>query len=349
MKKALLIPLPILVLSLGGYVFHMFNSTGYFRDIDGTFEGSIHQSISLPGVEDLQIDREAGFAILSSDDRAARRDGHNRQGHLYYLDLNDSTLTPRPLTAHLARPFFPHGISMIRLDSGLHKIYAVNHVAGEHSIEAFHLYGDSLVFVETLQDASMVDPNDIVALDETRFYFTNDHGYAKGLRRTAEEYLGLSVSNVIYFDGVNYRQVADGIAYANGINIDAHRKLLFVASPRAFLVKVYSMETSGDLTFLEDIDCGTGVDNIDMDEDGKLWIGCHPSLLHYSAYAANKRNISPSEIITIDYRGEGDYSVESVFTDDGNRMTSCTVAATYKDLILTGNVMDDHFLVLRKN
>jgi arylesterase/paraoxonase len=245
-------------------------------------------------------------------------------------------------------PFFPHGISMIQISAQHYKVYAINHVKGMHSVEIFDLFKDSLVYAKTLRNASMLSPNDIVAVDEERFYFTNDHGFTKGFGKLGEEYLGWAVSNVIYFDGSAYREVADGIAYANGINLDFKRDLLFVASPRNFLVKVFQRKESGDLDFIEDIDCGTGVDNIEFASDGKIWIGCHPSLLTFTAYANGGKPIAPSEIITIDYRSVGDYSMEIIFVDDGKNMSASTVAAVYNDYIFVGNVMDDHFLILKE-
>jgi arylesterase/paraoxonase len=192
----------------------------------------------------------------------------------------------------------------------------------------------------------MISPNDVVAVDENRFYFTNDHGYTQGIGKLAEEYL--AVSNVVYFDGEEYREVAGGIAYANGINLDIERNLIFVASPRKFLIKVYQRGEGGDLTFIEDIACGTGVDNIEFAPDGKIWIGCHPSLLTFTAYAMGSKPYSPSEVITIDYPTEGDYTKDIIFLDDGKNVSASTVAGVYQDLIFVGNVMDDHLLVLRR-
>ena len=121
-----------------------------------------------------------------------------------------------------------------------------------------------------------------------------------------------------------------------------------MASPRGFLVKVYQAKENGDLDFVENIDCGTGVDNIEFAPDGKLWIGCHPSLLTFAEYAKGNLEVSPSEIITIDYKGKGDYKIESVFMDDGNHMSAATVAPVYNNQIFVGNVMDDKFLVLKR-
>ena len=337
----------ILLLALIGYVFYIFYSTGYFRSVENAFAGTIIQKVKRPGVEDMQISYADDFMLFSSDDRASRRDGNPKQGHLYYLDLTKPSFEPLPLTTDLKIPFYPHGISMVRTAEHAYRVYAVNHVDGRHSIEVFDLQQDRLTHIQTLKDTSMISPNDIVALDGERFYFTNDHGYTQGLGKLGEEYLGWAASNVVYYDGQGYREVADGIAYANGINLDRERGLLFVASPRDFLVKVYEVTANGALEFIEDVACGTGVDNIEFAPDGKLWIGCHPSLLAFTAYAKGNAPIAPSEIITIDYKGKGDYSIESVFLDDGNQMSAATVATVYNDFIFVGNVMDDHFLILK--
>ena len=106
---------------------------------------------------------------------------------------------------------------------------------------------------------------------------------------------------------------------------------------------------NGSLNFIENIDCGTGVDNIEFDEDGKLWIGSHPNLLEFASYAKGKKDKSPSEIIVIDYRGKGDYSIEQIYMEDGTEMSASTVAPTLGNLILVGNVMDEHFLVLERS
>jgi len=185
-------------------------------------------------------------------------------------------------------------------------------------------------------------------LDDNRFYFTNDHGYTKGLGKFLEEYTGLAVSNVVYFDGQDYKEVAKKIAYANGINFDKQRNLLYVASPRHSLVKVYAKQEDGSLSFLENIPCGTGVDNIEFDTEGNLWIGSHPNLLAFNAYAKGKKETSPSEIIKITYRKKGDYSIEKIYLEEGVEMSGSSVAAVFGNLIFVGNVMDEAFLILKQ-
>jgi arylesterase/paraoxonase len=61
-------------------VLHIFYSSGFFREIENSFSGSIEKRIPITGPEDLQISYEDDFMLISSDDRASRRDGIRKQG-----------------------------------------------------------------------------------------------------------------------------------------------------------------------------------------------------------------------------------------------------------------------------
>jgi len=327
------------------FIINILVTTGFFRNIQNQFEGDILQKIDLPGAEDITLSIIDSFALISSTNRDMYPPKKQEIGGLYLLNLNSFNL--KHLTANFKRPFAPHGISMIKNDS-TYKVMAINHTIDGHSIEVFSLNGEELTHEKTLKHASMVSPNDLVLLDKNRFYFTNDHKYTSGIRRLLEDYVGLSLSNVVYFDGEHFQEVANNIAYANGINYDSNRNLLYVASPRKFLIKVYTRNENGTINFIENVKCGTGVDNIELDSEGNLWVGAHPNLLKFAAYAKGKKPISPSEIIKVNYQFKSDYSVEKIFIDDGTKMSSSSVAASFGDLIITGNVKDDHFLVLKK-
>ncbi len=338
----------ILVVALLIFVAHVFVSTGYFRSIENSFDGTIVKRINLAGAEDIMLNNEEGYALISATARKGLPNDKEEFGGLYLLDLKDEMFALKKLTTNFKQSFAPHGISMFKTDS-TYKVMAINHTPQKHSIEIFRLDKETLVHEKTLIDETIFSPNDVVMIDENKFYFTNDHKYTDGFGRLLEDYGGLAISNVIYFDGENYREVADGIAYANGINYDSKRNLLYVASPRKFLVKVYKRSEDGSLAFIENIDCGTGVDNIELDNEGHLWIGAHPNLLRFAAYAKGKKKTAPSEIIKIDYRDTNDYDIETIYVEDGKNMSASTVAVPYKDLIITGNVMDPNFLVLKRD
>lgn len=343
MKKIALIIVALIIT----FVANILVSTGFFRTVENKGDWTIEKEIEVPGAEDITIMANDSFAIISSTDRKTLPSTEEEFGDLYFMDLTSGNYSLKNLTEDFKIPFAPHGISIYKTSYG-YKVIAINHTPTGHQLEVFKLIGNSLIHEKTISDPALISPNDVVMVDENNFYVTNDHGYTAGIGKFAEEYLGLSVSNVVYFDGEKFSTVADGIAYANGINYDEKRKLIYVASPRKFTVKVYSQLHDGTLEFIEDIACGTGVDNIELDEEGVLYVGAHPNLLHFKAYATGSKETSPSEIITIHYTGKGDYTVESIYTNDGSAMSASTVAASFGNNVLMGNVMDSKMLILRK-
>lgn len=337
----------LLALCLLGFVLYTFISTGFFRTVENRFDGETLLEIPITGAEDITVSREDSFAIVSATSRMQFPASEQEKGGLYYMELKSGNFVLTHLTADFGKAFAPHGISMFKRDS-VFTIAVVNHMLDEHSIEVFTLVGKKLTHIRTERSSKLVSPNDIVLIDENRFYVTNDHGNAHGFGRLLEDYGNLAISNVLYFDGQQFNEAAEGISFANGINVDAERNLVFMASPRRFLIKVYEKAEDNSLTFIEDIPCGTGVDNIEFDVDGNLWVGCHPNLLRFTAYAKGKKETAPSEILKIQYRGKGDYSVESIYTNDGSQASASSVAAPFDNLIFLGTVKDNKMLILER-
>ncbi len=356
MKRFLSI-IGVLTLFLIVWALYICATTGFFRSIENSYSGTV-EKVSVPGAEDFSISRKDGFLIISSDDRAARRDGRSFTSGLYYMDLNSTDRKPEFLEGSNTIPLFPHGISMFQLDSNTYRLLVVNHVTSgseavssmdpdtRHSIEEYTLRDKVLTHIQTFANELVRSPNDVVIVDETRFYFTNDHGSKTKLGLLAEDFLGFKRSDVVYYNGRDYQVVDDGIAYANGINLDYERRLLYVASPRSFLVKTYVVNEDGSLAFQTDIPCNSGVDNIELDENGKVWIGAHPKLLAFTSYSTGQNQFAPSELITIEYKNKSDYTVTSVYTSEGKDMSGSTTAIPYKGKVYVGNVMDSNFIIL---
>ena len=336
-------------LALMAYILYTLSSIGTFRNIENQFQGKTLAKIEIPGVEDITVDEDDHFAIFISYDRAAERDEKPFKPGIYSMDLQTKAFVPKLISEGFTKPLLPHGISLIQLDSAHHLLFVVNHAEGEF-IEIFDLYHqDSLVHRKTLSDPMIHSPNDVVAINENEFYFTNDKFSSNQIGILAENYLGLQWCETVYFDGKDYRVVANESSYANGINYDKNRNLVYIAGVRDFSIKVYERKENGDLNFIEEIDCNSGVDNIELDAEGNILIGCHPNMLVANEYMKGNKEMAPSEIIKITYRKKGDYSVETVYLNDGTELSASTVAATYQDLMLVGTVHDTHFLVLERD
>ncbi|WP_288369879.1 SMP-30/gluconolactonase/LRE family protein [uncultured Algoriphagus sp.] len=348
MLKRIIISVGIGILIFALFVLYTFWSTGYFRKIQlkNNF-GEIVQTIELPGVEDMALAPKDSFLILSVDDRAKRRSGKEGLHGLYWLDLTKFPFEARPVKIPDDLTLFPHGISLLEIAPNQYQLAVINHVEGKHSVELFSIQDGKVEYDRTLQDPLLISPNDLFLVGKDQFYYSNDHGNSSKLGVFAENYLGVAAANVGYFDGNSFRIVAEKMAYPNGLVTDLSGKKLFVASSRGFLIRVFDIQENGGLDQVEDIPVRTGVDNLELDENGKIWTGAHPDLMTFSAYASGKKEFSPSEILKISYK-EDQSSLESVWVDDGQTLSATSVAIPFGEYLFLGNVMDSKFLVLKK-
>lgn len=329
-------------------------AAGVFKDIRPHFSGT-EQRHALPvaGPEDLAFDRISGLAFVSVDDRRANlvKPGSVPGAILLFNPLAD-TPSFRNVTPVGMSDFHPHGISLWRSPEGRVLLFAVNHLqqpAG-HAVERFEWRNDSLIHLEQIIDPElMTSPNDVLAVDERRFYVTNDHGYPKpGLSRTLEDYLQRAISYVNYYDGKAMRQVATDIAYANGINRSPDCRRIYVAATTGRKVITFDVDSmDGSLKKIRETDMGTGVDNIEVDEAGNLWIGCHPQLLKFVAHAADSSKKSPSQVLRLKPLSDGGFRTEEIYLNDGVKYSGSTVAVPVAGKMLVGSVFEPTLLVCR--
>lgn len=349
MRKFIIVLL-VLVLIIGFFVFDLMKDAGQFRKIEPYFAGQIQRIAGVVGAEDITIHPKTGVAFISCDDRRAVLRLEESQGAIYAYDLKSADPQLILLTQDFDEEFHPHGISFYLGQNDAARIFVVNHRQNGHFIEIFDVGDSTLIHLESIRDPLMHSPNDVVAVGPRSFYVTNDHGNRSGLGRTLEEYLRLPRSNVLYSDGAHFRKVAEGLAYANGINKSLDGATIYVATTTAGKIYVYDRDlTSGTLTEVTQIDLGTGVDNIEVDPFGNLWVGAHPQLLTFVEYAKDASKLSPSQGLKIGKLDDGGYEVKEIFLDDGRKLSGSSVAAVYEKKLLIGSVFDAHFLVCDMN
>jgi arylesterase/paraoxonase len=101
---------------------------------------------------------------------------------------------------------------------------------------------------------------------------------------------------------------------------------------------------SGTLSPKGRIEIGSGVDNIDVDADGRLWVAAHPKLLTFVRHASDPAVFSPSQVFRIDPASR---RVEEVYLDLGSGISGSSVAAFRDGRMLIGTVFDPKFLDCR--
>jgi arylesterase / paraoxonase len=307
-----------------------------------------HTLISgMVGAEDITIDHSTGLALVSSCDRRKVSKGEPVKGAIYLLDFMANAPIFKDLTSNFDQPDFrPHGISLYTdpLDS-TKWLFVVNHGISGHSIEIFQYTDTSLIHSETIKSTLMKKPNDIVGVGKRSFYFTNDHDSDGGGFSSFEDFLLIGTGSVVYYDGNEMKILDEGIRYANGINASKDGKKLYVAACTDGSINVYDrnpFKKTGN------IPCKTGVDNLEWDTEGNLWVGAHPKLLKFLSHAKDPQKKSPSQVLKINLQNPENPEISEIYVNDGNPLSGSSVAAVYKNTLLVGGVFDDGVLKIER-
>ncbi len=348
MKKLLVAVLAGCIVLIIGFVINLLWKGGQFMTIVPHFAGSCTKVPGAIGAEDITIHPRTGIAFISSTDRRAAMAGKPGKGVIYSYDLTRDQPTVKRLTDMMGEDFQPHGIGLYVGNDGPDTLFAVNHEGGRNTIEIFDLQGTTIIHRKTLHNELMVSPNDIVGVGPEQFYFTNDHKYVSSLAKTMENYLQLKSSNIIYYDGSGFSMAATDIGFANGINVSRDGRLIYVAASTEQTLKVYQRNIgTGSLVLKDIIALNTGVDNIETDKDGNLWIGSHPQLLRYVKHKKDPSALSPSQVIKVVRDSTGQYQLEEIYLNQGSILSGSSAAAVRGNRLLIGPVLEPEFLDCR--
>ena len=279
----------LFVLLIGIFSFNTFHDAGSFKKINSHFDGECIPIFGLKGPEDITF-LNNGTALISSDDRWSTLNNISSQGHIYLYDIKNNQSNLINLTSELDFEFHPHGISVFENKDGSTKILAINHTIGGHSIEVFKLINNKLVYLKTIKDELLVSPNDLVLLNENQFYLTNDHGSGLNTFKFFQDFMQLSNANVLFFDGEKFVKVIDNLSYANGINISRDKNLIYITETIGKSLKIYIRDfLTNKLTLIKKVNLDSGLDNIEVNDEGDLWIGSHPKMLKFVKHAMNSK------------------------------------------------------------
>ncbi|PHS15901.1 MAG: hypothetical protein COA86_12845 [Kangiella sp.] len=336
----------IFLLIIVVFIVNALNDAGAFKNIEPHSDiKDIKIYTNVAGTEDLDMDRKKGLLFISSTNRWHIDHSDTSKDGIYLLDLNAQKMSePVLLETTYKGEFHPHGISFLSKNDQDY-LFVINHNLKGNFIEVFQFEDNLLTHIKTYEHEQMCCPNDLVAVDIDKFYVSNDHGAAKGFARTLEEYLKLANSYLLYFNGKTYSKALEGLSYANGVNVSHDGKTLYVTEVSGGKIFVMNRDVkTGKLTLRFAKDLNTGLDNVDIDEDGNIWIGAHPQLLAFVGHAQNPSEISPSQVLMLTHKGEDDFKVSEVYLNKGEEISASSVALRYKDQIFVGVVFENKLL-----
>ncbi|MEO1261128.1 MAG: hypothetical protein AAFZ15_20165 [Bacteroidota bacterium] len=341
MKKVFKIIASVLVVLILVLVIRTLIASGSFKSIVPHSKNPMTVIKGMVGAEDITIDRSLGKALVSADDRRMHRtEGATRSG-IYLLDYKASPPSFNNLTENFPQTdFHPHGLSLYHdLADSTKWVFVVNHRENGHFIEVFKFTDSTLIHQESISDPAICSPNDVVGIGKREFYFTNDHDTGGGIDRW-KDYLMIGTGQAGHYKDGQVEIFDRELGYSNGINVSQGGQFVVVANSTGRDVRFYKRGTH---ELVGTVDCNTGLDNIELDEQGHLWIGCHPKMLAFTAHAKKAEKRSPSQIIKIEINPNevSQSTITEVYLNDGNPLSGSTVAAIDGNILLMGTVFED--------
>ncbi|XP_048367415.1 serum paraoxonase/arylesterase 2-like [Sphaerodactylus townsendi] len=295
------------------------------------------------GSEDIDI-LPNGLAFISSGLKYPGLPSFapDKRGQILLIDLNEQN--PRPVEVRISRgfdlaSFNPHGISTYIGDDDSVYLFVVNHPQYKSTVELFKYVEDdnSLVHLKTIKHELLQSVNDIVALSPDSFYATNDHYFTGQYLMMLEMFLGLTLTNVIYYSPKEVKEVASGFYSANGINISPDGQYVYVADVQGLNIHVFEKHANFSLTPLKVLQLDTLVDNISVDPyTGDIWVGCH--INGFKVFFYDPEDPPGSEVLRIQDILSEKPAVSQVYVDDGSVIQGSSVATVYGKKLLIGTV-----------
>ncbi len=271
---------------------------------------------------------------------AERRPGQLAPSGIFSLRGDQVTSLPIRAAAEWL-PVSVHGIDW--LESTGH-LFAVDHVNPRtHRILRMVLEGDVLRVDAGMTSPLLSSANDVVAVAADEFYVTVDLGSSGTLGRLWEALTARPWGGVVHYRKGRWRWVATEIAFANGIELSADGRHLFVAAYQGGEIIRYARDRqTGDLSQRTVYARIPGhPDNLTWSRDSEaLVVASHDSLWDLFWHLRDPANHASGGV----YRVRGPGQVEPVFWDDGRRLDAPSVALEAPGDLLLGQVFDGELL-----
>jgi len=323
-------------------------ANGLFATAPAGFIGSCKTVAAVPGIEDMEAAGDRVFVAVASARGPDPRDG------IYVL--KEGKLTKLGGTP---KDFHPRGISLYRGPGGSLYLFAVNRRSGapaaagatnnrvRFSIDTFEITaGDSPALTPqgTIEGGLLTDPQDVAAAGPGAFYVSNNSAKSN-LTKQLAGYGVLPASEVLYFNGMTFKSVADGLYGARGLVLAPDGTHLLVASLTTRSIKSFDRNVfSGALTEADSLTLAAAPEKLSLDSYGQVWAAGHANLFHWRAFAGNPQARDASQVFRISLLNGVPQDSSQVYGGDGKEISAASVAVSSAQGLLIGSSLDNKLL-----
>ena len=309
---------------------------GLVASVRPGFAGSCKTVASVPGIEDMEAAGGKVFVAVASARGPDGRDG------IYVLkDGKLSKLAGTP------KDFHPRGISIFHGPGGGLYLFAVNRrSSGRFSIDSFEIAQDGTALTPqgTIEGGLLTDPQDVAAAGPGAFYVSNNSAKSN-LTRQLAGYGVLPGSEVLYFNGMTFKSVADGLYGARGLLLAPDGTHLLVASLTTRSIKSFDRNVfSGALTEADSLTLAVAPEKLSLDSYGQVWAAGHANLFHWRAFAADPQARDSSQVFRVSLLNGVPQDSSQIYGNDGSEIASASVAVSSAQGLLVGSSLDNKLL-----
>lgn len=312
---------------------------GCKKDSDNNFTFSQTKKITTPfGPEDILWDNLSGRnRLLVSCDQ--RRPSLPPSSEIVTVDLNsDEYSVLIRENEPVSLDFNPHGFYLITRN-GKDWLYVINHYKNGSNINSvliYEVFENNLVFNREYKSDLMISPNEICALKDGSFYFSNDKG---GDNLILENLFNKYGGSLVYCNEKGDCNFADkNLAFPNGI--EYRDGFLYLATTRNHALFRYSVAKDGTLSNKTKINKINGMDNLRW-AGRELIVAVHPRELDFIAHSLDSKAKSPTMIYLIDpLSGKS----RLIFEDNGVKISGGSTAIIIENKMYISQVFENYIL-----
>ncbi len=317
-------------------------SNGLFSSTPTGFAGSCKVVGTVPGVQDAEAAYGMLFVSVASARGPAAADG------LYVLPLSGGPL--RKLSGTPA-DFHPRGLGLYRTPDGKGLfLMAVNkRSSGPFSIDSFEVTNPAtapaLVAQGTIEGGLLINPQDVAVAGPGTFYVANGTAGKNPLIHLPQTYGVLPGGNVLYFNGMFFTQVADGLYGTRSLILTQGGTHLVVGGLLSRSLTTFSRQPfTGELTEAGTMTLPAGPERLSLDAQGELWVAGHANLPDWRAFNADPAKRAPSQIFRVVLSNGVPQESQQVYGNDGHEIAGASVGVAAGRRLLIGSSLDNKLL-----